>query len=81
MKRIFLQIVCMMAAVLCSARTVTTFDFTKPDADNKLFGVELLNNWACFVWLYRVCHRIRTAKYKNFIHRNNWFFRPAWPII
>ena len=44
MKRIFLQIVCMMAAVLCSARTVTTFDFTKPDADNKLFGVELLNN-------------------------------------
>ena len=30
-----------MAAVLCSARTVTTFDFTTPDADNKLFGVEL----------------------------------------
>ena len=44
MKRILLQIVCMMAAVLASARTVTTFDFTKPDADNKLFGVELLNN-------------------------------------
>ena len=41
MKRILLQIVCMMAGVLCSARTVTTFDFTKPDADNKLFGVEL----------------------------------------
>ena len=41
MKRILLQIVCMMAAVLASARTVTTFDFTKPDADNKLFGVEL----------------------------------------
>lgn len=41
MKRILLQIVCMMAAVLCSARTVTTFDFTTPDADNKLFGVEL----------------------------------------
>lgn len=41
MKRIVLQIVCMMAGVLCSARTVTTFDFTKPDADNKLFGVEL----------------------------------------
>ena len=35
MKRILLQIVCMMAGVLCSARTVTTFDFTKPDADNK----------------------------------------------
>ena len=44
MKRILLQIVCMMAAVLASARTVTTFDFTTPDADNKLFGVELLNN-------------------------------------
>ena len=41
MKRILLQIVCMMAAVLASARTVTTFDFTTPDADNKLFGVEL----------------------------------------
>ena len=41
MKRILLQIVCMMAAVLASARTVTTFDFTKPDDDNKLFGVEL----------------------------------------
>lgn len=41
MKRILLQIVCMMAAVLASARTVTTFDFTKPDADNKIFGVEL----------------------------------------
>lgn len=41
MKRILLQIVCMMAGVLCSARTVTTFDFTTPDADNKLFGVEL----------------------------------------
>lgn len=41
MKRILIQIVCMMAAVLCSARTVTTFDFTTPDADNKLFGVEL----------------------------------------
>ena len=44
MKRILLQIFCMMAAALASARTVTTFDFTKPDADNKLFGVELLNN-------------------------------------
>lgn len=44
MKRILLQIVCMMAAVLASARTVTTFDFTKPDADNKLFGVELISN-------------------------------------
>lgn len=41
MKRILLQIVCMMTAVLASARTVTTFDFTKPDDDNKLFGVEL----------------------------------------
>lgn len=41
MKRILLQIVCMMAGVLASARTVTTFDFTKPDADNKIFGVEL----------------------------------------
>ncbi len=44
MKRILLQIVCMMAGVLCSARTVTTFDFTTPDADNKLFGVELISN-------------------------------------
>ena len=44
MKRILLQIVCMMAAVLASARTVTTFDFTTPDADNKLFGVELISN-------------------------------------
>ena len=41
MKRILLQIVCMMAAVLANAETVTTFDFTTPDADNKLFGVEL----------------------------------------
>lgn len=44
MKRILLQIVCMMAAVLASARTVTTFDFTTPDADNKLFGVEIISN-------------------------------------
>ena len=44
MKRILLQIVCMMAAVLCSARTVTTFDFTTPDDDNKLFGVEIISN-------------------------------------
>ena len=44
MKRILLQIVCMMAGMLCSARTVTTFDFTTPDADNKLFGVELISN-------------------------------------
>lgn len=44
MKRILLQIVCMMAGVLCSARTVTTFDFTTPDDDNKLFGVELMSN-------------------------------------
>lgn len=44
MKRILLQIVCMMAAVLASARTVTTFDFTTPDDDNKLFGVELISN-------------------------------------
>lgn len=41
MKRIFLKIICMMAAVLANAETVTTFDFTTPDADNKLFGVEL----------------------------------------
>ena len=44
MKKLFLQLACMMVPLIGNARTVTTFDFTTPDADSKIYGVAITSN-------------------------------------
>ena len=44
MKKLFFKLACLMVPLIGNARTVTTFDFTTPDADSKIYGVAITSN-------------------------------------